>query len=402
MLRIEIASGLIVTLMLLAPASTIAQERSAASYPDIGVMSSVLRQLLRGTTGEEHSGVEVSGSYLPDYGLLFVVDYSGGDFGPELLAGKLAQGGPVIDMRAFDSSMAAFDSAMANLDIRLRHYDAMMAHKDSAIDRVDRKMGHYDSIIARNDSIISRHGPIVRVHPPRVDVRTLVENERWQFTKEKLAKIDGQIVKFLGSYADAENKLAANQRVSVVVLLGGGSQPRYYTVSRKQISDYRSQAESETSFRQNVQISELRERHDSVGIMETILDKSIADRLAGVDRLIFGPNSAGIYLKGLGAFFVCKLSGLSDFEITKKGTGSATMGTAELENLIVRTIGNYGSTLKFMPADESIMVSLRFNLFGSGDEDVLMSVKKKDADAYSRNEISYDTFRQRTTVITSR
>lgn len=381
MFRNRIVLSLIVTMSFLVPGSLIAQERNAGTYPDIGVMTSVLRQLVKGIDGEDRAGAEVSGNYLPDYGLLFVVDYSSRGFRPDFMAGRIYNGDLFLDMRAFDSSMAVFDSTMAHFDIRMKHFD---------------------SAFTRNDTAFLPPVPRIKVHPPRIEMRGLIDNKPARLSKEGISRLDDQVIKFLGSYADAENKLKPAQHVSVVVLMGRDSQTRYYTVTRKQISDYRSQSESEAAFRQNVQMRDLVERHESVGIMETIFDKSLSHRLTDGERLIFGPNSSGFYLKGLGAFFICRLSGIDDFGYSGTSPNKKTDRIDELEKLMIRTLGDYGSTLRFMPADESIAVTLRLDMFGSENKEIMISVKKKDADAYSRNKISYDTFRQRAVVIASR
>ncbi len=399
MLGRKVIPVVVCALLFTGPAPVPAQEKNPSSYPDIGVMDGILQQLLTGGR-EERMSADVAGSYLPGYGLLFVIDYSGPGTFPVLAGEKMAKAAQYLDMRAFDSSMAAFDSAMADLDIKMKLYDRQMARRDSAMARMDMKARRYDSLIARTDSIVSRHPPVVRVRPPKIELRgNIFAEEGRQFSKEELARIDKQVVKFLASYADAENKLTPGQQVSVVVMTGEGSPARYYTVSRKQISDFRSRSESEDAFRHAVSFGELKNHHDSVGILATILDKSLTSRSSEKDAYVFGPQSTGVYLKGLGAFFVCRLSSYPHFVEEATGSSADHSGTDELENLTIRAIANYGATLRFMPADESIIVLLDLNTIGSENGNVMVSVKKRDADAYSRNELSYDAFRQRAIIM---
>ncbi len=378
--KIGFVPGAVVIILFSMTIAVAAQVKDAVSYPDINVMNSILEQLLKGVDSSGYESFDVSGSYIPGYGLLFVLNRAGINVVSSFLAGNSPHSGRIVDFRAFDSSMAVFDSTMAHYDFSMRKYDSAMT---------------------RYDSSIARSMPHLRIPPPKIVLRNPIIKEREGFSKEEIEKLDAQIMKFLESYADAENILSPGQRVSLVVFLDHDSpaQARYYTVSRKQISDYRTKAETQTAFREMVQIGDLKEHDNSIDIMATILDKSINDRTSGDDHLMFGPNSTGIYLKGLGAFFVCRMTGFPDFDYLAKKSRQEKERTAQIEKLVIRTLGNYGASLRFLPDDESILVSLQLDSFGSRDESILISMKKKDIDSYSMNEISFDTLRQRTTVV---
>ncbi len=380
MIKNNPALKVMIAFLLLMPAALASQEKNADSYPDIGVMNSILGQLLKGIDGENYGRPQVSGSYLPGYGLLFLVNQSDRMFGSGLLAGRLGRETDIIDLTELDSSMAVFDSAMKEYEI---------------------SMMKLDSGTTSRDSVIVRSRPNVRwAHPPKIEILKRAETMSAQASKEMIGKLDKQVVKFLASYADAENKLTPAQHISVIFLMGGDSmQARYYTVSKKEVSAYRAQSETQAAFGQKVQISDLKGHDDSIDIMETILDKSIDDRTPGDHRYLFGANSRGIYLKGLGAFFVCRLTDVPDFIELGDRPRPKKDKTPELEKLVVKALGNYGSSLRFLTEGESILVSVQFNSFGSGDRGILISLKKKDIDAYSRNEISYDALRQRATII---
>lgn len=369
----RITANLFVALLLLLPGAAGGQQKDKGSYPDIGIMNSVLERLLKGAGDKTHRSFDVSGSYLPGYGLLFVV--AGGY---RFLNGDLHVRIEDLNMKAIDSSMAVFDSAMKEYDKAMKMYDKKMAMRDS---------------------ITVPPVPNVRVQVPRVFVHGLEENERKGLSKEEIARLDDGVMKFLESYADVENGLSPTQRISIILLTGSSSPVRYYTVTRKQVSEFRSGSETAGSFRQKVQIASLSEKHESVDIMETILDKSIGSRMPGRARLIFRPHTDGLYLKGLGAFFVCNMTELPDFGGYGTSEKSDKAGTADLENRIVRALGTYGSSLRFLPSDESILVSLQLDQPGAGKESVLIGLKKKDIDSYMRDEIGFDALRTRAMIL---
>lgn len=355
----------ITALMLIVPISSRAGQEEAGTYPDIGIMNSVLRQLLREAPEKNHRSFEVSGSYLPGYGLLFVVS-GGGEYplpGPPV-------GVELLDMKSFDSSMAVFDSTMRRYTVR----------------------------ISKRDSAETPPVPNVRIHPPRVVIHDMDRKDRGELSGKALAAIDKQVAKFLESYADAENKLQPNEQVRVVLFTGAPSSARIYTVTRKQISDYRSGNESASAFANAVRTVNIREKHESLDIMETIIDKSIGAGMHEGHGYLFGPRSRGVYIEGLGAFFVGRMSELPDFDGKKLKSGGEQLSTSKLEDRILKTIGTYGPSLEFLRDGESVVVSVKVDRFGTGDEDILVGLRKKDIQSYSRNELSLAALRQRAII----
>ncbi len=371
--NIRFAAGVIAGLLLMIPAAGVAQQNVKDSYPDMGIMNSVLEQLLRETDGKTHYSFNVCGSYLPGYGLIFVVTR-----GIRFFHANLPLDTEALKATAMDFSMSIVDSVMKE---------------------VDKAMKKHDSTMALHESFKEPHVPDIRIHAPRAVVRNFEENERKGLTKEEMGRLDHGVIKFLESYADAENRLSPGQHISIVVLTGVSSPARYYTIAKKQIANFRSGSETNQVFRQNVKIANLQEKHESVEIMGTILDKAIGSRMPGGIRSIFGPQTTGIYVKGLGTFFVCSMTELPDFGDHRPKAKPDKAGTAELENRIVRALGTYGSSLRFLPADESVLVSLRVDRFGTSNQDILVGLKKKEIDSYMRNEISFDALRKSAMIV---
>lgn len=368
----------IAALLITVPAAIASPDNDARSYPDIGIMNSVLEQLLKGTEGKGHDMFEVSGSYVPGYGLLFAVT---GD--NRFLNADLSLRIDDLKTTTIDFSMAVVDSAMREADNAMKRYDSSMASRDSGI--------------FLRDSLAVPRVPKIHIRAPRVVVGNFLGGGHKGLTKKEVVRIDKGVVKFLESYADAENKLTPAEHVSVVLLTGNSSAVRFYTVTRKQITDFRSGSESAGVFERNVRIDSLKNRHDSVDIMETILDKSIGKLMPNRSRFVFGPHSTGIYINGLGAFFICRMSDLPDFS-EQWNVKSSRNEISELENRIVHALGTYGSSLRFLPGHESIMVSLRIDRFGAGNEHILVGIKKNVIDSYSRDEIDFDALLKKAVI----
>ncbi|HQT92769.1 MAG TPA: hypothetical protein PL001_12170, partial [Candidatus Kryptobacter bacterium] len=209
------------------------------------------------------------------------------------------------------------------------------------------------------------------------------------------------VMKFLESYADAENRLSPSQKIGVVVLADGESPGRFFSISRKDVTGYRTEDTTQAKFNREVRIDVIKQDggDNSIDIMATILDKSVGHWIPYESYLLSAPNARGMYLKGLGAFFICRAENV--YHGSQFGVAPALpdAGIANLEKKAIRTLGNYGSSLRFLHEDDSIYLFLSTDSFGSGDNGVLISLKKKDIDSYTRNEITYETLRQRATVL---
>ncbi|HEY9167285.1 MAG TPA: hypothetical protein VIS48_14105 [Candidatus Kryptonia bacterium] len=343
---------MILIALTISPVVSLAQEQS---YPDIGVMNGILAELMKDANRDEYNSSDVFGSYLPGSGLLFVVNSSDGIVSAGFLARKIALETKVRVLASIDSSLS---------------------------------MG--DRLGARKDSL-----------------NQLVESfgkKTEESSKQIMDRLDQAIMKFLGSYADAENKLTSAQTVSVVVFLSGDSQPaaRLYNVSKKNITDYRTGAVAENIFRHSVQVTDVEETDEdnSISIMATILEKSLSEKNSSDRDVSFGgADSRGVYVKGLGALFVCSVSDMPYVSDFSRSVDTVKFNTGKLKDKVILELGTYGSSLRSIRKDESILVLLKVNNFMEGEQSKLVSVKKGDIDLYTRNEIDFNTLKSRSTVI---
>lgn len=357
--KIGFALSAIISLALLMPVAANAQVKNTGSYPRIDIMNGIIRELMEGAYGT-YDRIDVYGTYVPSYGLLFIVN------------------------------------PPYKIDLGI-HFESL----DSAMERFHFSMQHFDSAMAKFDSSMARGGSVL----PRLERPPVVPNLPDKMKRDSVNNYsEGQynaVMKFLENYADAENKLSPSQKIGVVVLADGESPGRFFSISRKDVTGYRTEDTTQAKFKREVRIDVIKQDggDNSIDIMATILDKSVGHWIPYESYLLSAPNARGMYLKGLGAFFICRAENV--YHGSQFGVAPALpdAGIANLEKKAIRTLGNYGSSLRFLHEDESIYLFLSTDSFGSGNNGLLISLKKKDIDSYTRNEITYETLRQRATVI---
>ncbi len=356
------ALSAIISLVLLMPVAANTQVKNAGSYQDIGIMNGIIRDLFRGAYGT-YDRIDVYGTYIPSYGLLFIVNppYKI-DFG--------------LHFESFDSAMERFHFSMQHLDSAMAKLDSSLVHGGSALQRLERL-------------------PVVPNPANRMKTDSANNYSEGQYDA---------VMKFLEDYADAGNKLSPTQNIGVAVLSDGESPGRFFSISKKDVTLYRTEDTTQARFRREVRIDVIKQDggDNSIDIMATILDKSIGHWIPYEGYLMSAPNARGIYLKGLGAFFVCRAENFYHGSQFGVAADLPDADVANLEKKAIRILGNYGSSLRFLHEDESIYLFLSTDFFASGNNGILISLKKKDIDSYTRNEITYETLRQRATVISER
>lgn len=349
----------VVIVMLLAPFEAGAQEKEAKPYPDIGIMNSILRELMQVPYGT-HDRIEVYGSFLPTFGLLFVVNPP--------------------DKLGFNWDFSALDSTMAELSKKMSHFDSQMTQFGTPAP------GHKVTV--------------PRVVPFKEPFRPPTRKENKDTNNYSAGQYDA-VMKFLESYVDAENRLLPAQRIGVVVLSDGESPARFFEVSKKTIDEYRSGGRDGAQFKQYVHVSTVQEKGEdnSISIMTTILDKSLGESSHGEGIPFLTSNDQGVYVKGLGALFICRPSTPYFSDKSLYLFKREHLDITQLEEKTIRVLGNYGVSLRFLPENESIMVFLNLDPFGRENVHLLISLKKRDIDLYTRDEIDFKTLQQRATVI---
>ena len=284
-----------------------------------------------------------------------------------------------------------------------------------------------------------------------VDVRRLrekpagvtVELEEEDFLKEvseqrkkKRVGVQERLVEFLGTYADGIRQLKDEDRITILVhqqprsralitvpdkrLQAELSKQVYSEVTAKKsdIVAYRRERIAEAEFRKRIVSREHKPDASTmkkIGVMATILDKALKQP----EHLVSNYNKTlGIYQKGLGAlFFVNVRSGHRSAYKLKLRTSPKTTplriraGKAvtreslyqeQFKEELVEVVGDYGYTLRTLKPEEYIVVEVRFprgaGRRSSGARGLILQVKKKDVDAYSRGDQDLATFRQKVDI----
>ena len=292
-----------------------------------------------------------------------------------------------------------------------------------------------------------------------VDVRRLREKpagvteelEEEDFLKEVAEQrkkmrvgVQERLVEFLGTYADGIRQLKDEDRITILVhqqprsrtliaatdkrLLAELSKQVYSeaTAKKSDIVAYRRERIAEAEFRRRI-VSRDRAPDASmmkkIGVMATILDKALKQPEPPVPKL---DATLGIYQKGLGALFFVNAKSANRLKLPYSLTwpptaslrkapktatvriraGRAVKAGNPLEERfkveLIEVVGDYGYTLRTLKPEEYIVVEVRFprgaGRRSSGARGLILQVKKKDVDAYSRGDQDLATFRQKVDI----
>lgn len=260
------------------------------------------------------------------------------------------------------------------------------------------------------------------------------ESSKHEKLQEKLQKIKDQLAEFLGYYADAIGQLRDEDRITVIVSFGGdraldnlvfsGQLEReerptllQASVTKRDVVAFRRGQISEAEFRNRIRFQDKDAdavAQKSIDIMAEIMDTALSEE----HHPRFGAEgrTRGLYLKGLGAVFFMH----ADFSskqvqavlkklrqqvvVDVKDDSDATRQEAraafdEFKNALLEVVASYGHTLRSVESDEAIVVAVDLDLPGLLREvDVdrfVLRLKKRDVEAYNRNQMSLAQLRER-------
>ncbi len=255
--------------------------------------------------------------------------------------------------------------------------------------------------------------------------------------KKKRVGVQERLVEFLGTYADGIRQLMDEDRITILVhqqprsraqiavpdkrLQAELSEPVYSeaTAKKSDIVAYRRERIAEAEFRKRIVSREHKpdaSMMKKIGVMATILDKALKQPEHPVSNY---NKTLGIYQKGLGAlFFVNAKSGYrTAYRLKLRKTpktapfriraGRAVKAGNPLEERfkeeLIEVVGDYGYSLRTLKPEEYIVVEVRFprrpGRRSSGARGLLLTVKKKNVDAYSRGDLDLAAFRQKVDIL---
>jgi len=389
-------------LLVFAGASVSAQTKAVKIRDDIQIMETILAKLLQSSRAFDFGGQNFKGIYFDDYGLLFTINLNN-QFRVMNVERYLA-----VSERAREAQKKTEE--LAEKAKQLAEQQEEMAEK------------------AKDKS------KTVVIPSYAYTYTTGSENSKEEFD-QWLAKLDQKIQTFLGSYVDINDQLQPNERISIVLFLGnGGENPlraRIYQTEKKDIIDYRKERITKPAFLTKISQQSVTDNDhaEEIDILSSILETAFAGKKGR--GLIWGNPVNGIYLHDLGVMFSFnydlvdeRLTRGVNLEIipnpvenfddakahevvvkmqqqraTEKKEYRAKL--TKLEDDIVRIIGDYGTTLRFIPDAQSVFV-----LLGSddrlNDEDatnIMIRLGKTDINAYSRSQIDLAKLRSRAQII---
>lgn len=253
---------------------------------------------------------------------------------------------------------------------------------------------------------------------PRPDVPTVRTLEP-KDAEEIMERLDKKIRTFMGTYVDVNNHIQPDESVSVLVMLendwSGVGRKQFYQLPKKTINDYRANRIDEGEFNARINGHKIdnTEEIEEVTIMGTILGTA----LRGERDFRSSRKVSGVYIDGLGVMYTIGsptlYEALAIGEIAPADRSDAETAreyairveTREKERVekwkqriedyqkkIIKLVGDYGPTLKFLPGDQSIFVLLgtEHGLFMTpgSSKHVMMRIKKDDITRYSQNRIN--------------
>jgi hypothetical protein len=344
---------------------TIAQTSrpSAELLDDIDIMETVLDKLIKPSPRQVYFfGSNSKGFYLLDYGVIFNVHYT-----------------------------------LSNDEIIEVQFDKLL------------KSRRNNTYVLRNDS----------------------EQENKANYEKEIKQLKISLSRFLGSYVSSIRDLKQGESVSIIVDFNGlmgnfrrtaSNTPRQLIASVKMadLKNHRRGKISDENFRQKINFSTITSYDEDISIMGNVIKTSLEHP---GDSRNFGLSGdvKGIHFEGYGVLFITNvnwgISGMKQLFVGDNNKGSFSFSFSsndekkfiketeedlkKLERKLIRSISNYGHTLRGLQPNE--WVELAINFKGSVGKDKrsksIIKVKKKTVDDFHRDKISFEQFKNAVQIV---
>lgn len=390
--------------LMISPLFSQAREEKALER-DIAIMEKILDRLLnRFEPGIFSAGLS-RGVYLPDYGLLFTVGMENQTL--RLRLRKLAR----TSREKLAVELEALEKAQKSLMLQIQQ---LSGQETQLPDTWQKQLKEVERTIRQ------KKADLMRSEKRKTDDET--EMREW------FRKLDRKIVTFLSTYVDRGNYLKQRQKAGVVVFLNesgdeeGLPKARFYSVPVSAIRWHRMGALDEAAFAGKVTIRNVDgEYGEQIGILSSVIKWTLQDFTDERDLWFTPYRVMGFYLEGVGTIYL--LRGWFDpaikVVVTKAGEekgkrvvnlnvkpASSLKKLEKLKVELVRALGTYGPTLRFLKKEESIFLLIQHASYGSwGGRNLQKSpipsfiqVRKKDLDAYTAGKISADELMRRAVI----
>lgn len=251
--------------------------------------------------------------------------------------------------------------------------------------------------------------------------------EKIDVNKEKeMEQLKNSLTRFLGLYASTIRDLQADENVSVIVDFNGfignfgkshSGTPKQLIASIKmaELQNFRQGKTTEAVFQNKIQYANINTFDEDISILGNVIKTSLehADKMKS-----FGLASdiKGVHFKGYGVLFITNIDwGLGEmhpliFRDRNQGKIAVSISSDEqnksaknrendlknFEQKLMRSISNYGHTLRSMQPDEWVELAVSFKGAPVMEKysKSIIKVKKKSIDDFYRDRINFDQFQK--------
>ncbi len=384
---------------------------------DLDIMEGILQNLHAQTTSKlvgVHREPQVRGLYFENYGVIFLIE----ERGP---AGYSPPG------LGFPEQLTKVFEMHTEGDVATKFKEKVQKRRTDIQNRLGEFLGTYaDAIRQLKDA--DRISILVffqRLSPYGFDLeRAVVGEPEWLWPSQSVPRHRSPA---------SQGVLEPDNRDSIAIR-GKRSQDSdtfLYTVTSEQVYSevtakkrdivaYRREQIDEAEFRTRIAFRDHQPEASmmkKIGVMATILDKALKQTEHTMRR---SDATLGIYQKGLGAlFFVNAKGGYRSTAIyvkEKKDPKTVTYQVRPAKAVkrknksqdrfkeeLIEVVGDYGYTLRTLKPEEYIVVEARFppglGRRSSDTRGLVLTVQKKNVDAYSRGDLDLAAFRQKVEIL---
>ncbi len=380
---------------------------------DLDIMEGILKSLHTQNTpnlAPFHRELQIRGLYFENYGVIFLIE-------EERSSGRAVD----VVVRRLLVRPAGVIEELEEEDFLKEVAEERRKTRAALQDRLAEFLGTYaDGIRQLQDedriTILVRHKSLSRFGLSAGELDFFWKSH--PFPTDELPKLQAELERLSpDSLTSRRDKLRAIRMRRLEAEL---SEPVYteVTVKKRDIVAHRRERIDVAEFRKRIVSREHRPHASTmkkIGVMANILDKMI--KLPD-HPVPYSNKTLGIYRAGLGAlFFVNERSGyLAEYRRAiykelrspshsrrqgREGTADSQLRDRLKEDL-VEVVGDYGYSLRTLKPEEYIVVEVRF-LTGLRSaslkrQGLILKVKKKDVDAYSRGDLDLAAFRQKVDI----
>ena len=381
---------------------------------DLDIMEGILKSIHAQTTSNlvgVHREPQVRGLYFENYGVIFLIE----ELGP---AGYSLPGG-------FPDKVTKVFETHSEGDVTMKFKEQVEKRRTDIQNRLAEFLGTYADAIRqlKDTDRISILIFLQRLSPYGFDLESaVVGDSEWLWAKQSVPR--RHMMALRGAIKpDNRDSIAVRAKRSL------DSDTFFYTVTSDQVYSevtvkkgdivaYRRERIDDEEFIKRIAF--LDHRRDAslmkkIGVMSAILDKALTQAEHPVPRT---DATRGIYQNGLGAlFFVNAKRGPRTFFSSKtRNAPKSPVNLAKPRNAVkgdthfqerfkdelVEAVGDYGYTLRTLEPDEYILLDVRFSRGfprrTSDPRGLVLKVKKRDVDAYSRGELDLAAFRKKADI----